>query len=57
MSNAEFSEAAAANLCLPSPACVGRVGEMIKGRSKIDAYGDNIQSAALPGDHWRKKAR
>ena len=48
-------EAAAANLCLPSPACSGRVGEVIRGRSKIDVFGDNIQSAALPGDHWRKR--
>ena len=51
LSNAEFSEAAASNLCLPSPACKDRLGEAIKGRSKIDLYGDNIQSASLPGDH------
>ena len=55
LSNEEFSEAAAANLCLPSPACVGRVGEGIRGRSKVDLYGDAVQSSALPGDHWRKR--
>ena len=42
LSNAEFSEAAAANLCLPSPACTGLVGETVKGSRKVDKYGDNI---------------
>ena len=51
----EFSEAAATNLCLPSPACSGRVGETVKGRVQVDAYGDNIQSTCLPGDHWRRR--
>ena len=55
LTNAEFSEAAAANLCLPSPACAGRVGEVIRGRVTIDKYGDNIQATSLPGDHWRKR--
>ena len=55
LSNAEFSEAAAANLCLPSPACKGRVGETVKGRTVIDKYGDNVQSTCLPGDHWRQR--
>ena len=55
LSSAEFSEAAAASLCLPSPACSGRVGEVIKGRVTIDEYGDNIQATALPGDHWRRR--
>ena len=49
----QFSEAAAANLCLPSPACEGRVGEVIRGRVKIDQYGDNIQSTNIGVDHWR----
>ena len=53
LTNAEFSEAAAASLCLPSPACSGRIGETIRGRVSIDKYGDNIQSTPLPGDHWR----
>ena len=45
LNTAEFSEAAATNLCIPSPACAGRVGEVIKGRSRIDEYGDKIQAA------------
>ena len=53
LSNAEFSEAAATSLCLPSPACAERVGEVVKGRVCLDEYGDNIQSCPLPGDHWR----
>ena len=51
----EFAEAAAANLCLPSPACVGRVGETVKGQIKVDIHGDNIQSTQLKGDHWRRR--
>lgn len=46
LSDAEFSEAAASNLCLPSPACRGR--EVV-----IDEYGDNIQASVLAGDHYR----
>ena len=34
LTNAEFAEAAANHLCLPSPACRGRVGEPIKGGGK-----------------------
>jgi hypothetical protein len=55
LSNAEFAEAATSNLCLPSPACRGRVGEPIKGQVTIDPYGDNIQASALKGDHWRTR--
>jgi hypothetical protein len=57
LSNEEFSEAAAASLCLPSPACQDRVGEVIngRGRKKIDMYGDHIQSTCLKGDHWRQR--
>ena len=55
LSNAEFAEAAATSLCLPSPACVGRVGEIVKGRKVIDMYGDQVQAAPLPGDHWRQR--
>ena len=35
LTNAEFSEAAAANLCLPAPACVGREGEVIRGQGNF----------------------
>ena len=55
LSNAEFSEAAASNLCLPSPACAGRIGETVKGRVTLDIYGDNLQSTPLAGDHWRRR--
>ena len=55
LSNAEFAEAAATNLCLPSPACHGRVGEPIRGRATIDTHGDNIQASPLSGDHWRQR--
>ena len=52
LTSAEF-EAAAANLCLPSPACAGRIGEVIRGRIKVDQYGDNVQATNIQGDHWR----
>ena len=55
MTSKEFTEAAAANLALPSPACVARVGETVKGRVKIDPYGDNVQATGLEGDHWRSR--
>jgi hypothetical protein len=55
LSSAEFSEAAASNLCLPSPACKGRVGETIKGAITIDKYGDKVQATAMKGDHWRSR--
>ena len=55
LTSAEFAEAAAANLVLPSPACVGRVGETVRGQVKVDLYGDNIQSQPLCGDHWRRR--
>ena len=55
LSNTEFSEAAATNLILPSPACTGRVGETVRGRRKVDLYGDNIQATSLTGDHWRQR--
>ena len=48
-------QAADASLCLPSPACSGRVGEVIKGRVTIHEYRENIQATALPGDHWRRR--
>ena len=51
LTSAEFSEVAAANLCLPSPSCKDRVGGIIK----VDLYGDNIQSTNIPGDHSRTR--
>jgi hypothetical protein len=55
LNSAEFSKAAASFLCLPSPACVGRVGETVRGRVKIDLYGDNLQATSLVGYHGRKR--
>ena len=58
LSNAEFSEAAAADLVLPSPGCAERVGEVVKpGRRprKLDIYGDALQATCFPGDHWRQR--
>ena len=55
LSNKEFAEAAAANLCLHSPACSARIGEIIKGRVRVDPYGDNLQATCLQGDHWRTR--
>ena len=52
--NAEFSEALALTLCMPSPSCQQRVGEKV-GKSVVDVFGDNIMAAALPGDHWRTR--
>ena len=40
LSNAEFGEAGAASLCLPSPGAAGMVGEPIRGRKVVDVYGD-----------------
>ena len=55
LSDAEFAEAAASNLCLPSPCCKDRIGEPIRGRVLIDEFGDNVQATALQGDHWRTR--
>ena len=51
----EFTEAAATQLCLPSPACASRIGEIIRGRKRIDLFGDNVRAAKLPGDGFRKR--
>ena len=55
LTSAEFAEASAAALCLPSPACKEKLGEKVTGRSVVDLYGDTVQSAQLPGDHWRRR--
>ena len=55
LTNAEFAEAAASNLCLPSLACRGMVGKPVRGRTIIDAHGDIIQASPLQGDHWRQR--
>ena len=55
ITSAEFREAATSMLCLPSPACLERLGEVVKGNQRVDLYGDVVQSASLPGDHFRKR--
>ena len=42
-------------LCLPSPACQEKLGETLRSRAVVDLYGDQVQSTALPGDHWRTR--
>ena len=51
----EFTEAAATQLCLPSPACASRIGETVRGTKKVDLFGDNVRAAKLPGDGFRKR--
>ena len=55
LTNAEFAEAAANHLCLPSPACRGMVGEPIKNGVVVDQFGDNVQATSVPGHHWRTR--
>ena len=55
MTSAEFSEAAAAALCLPSPACTEKLGEVIRGRQVVDLFGEAVQSTITTGDHYRKR--
>ena len=54
LSSAVFVEAAAAHLCLPSPACSDKVGQKV-GRTTVDIYGDKVRSVALPGDGFRTR--
>ena len=55
LTSAEFSEGAAAALCLPSPACMERLGQVIRGRQVVDLFGENVQSTITTGDHYRKR--
>ena len=46
----------AAQLCLPSPACVGKIGEPVgQGGAVVDLFGDAVVCARLPFDTWRHK--
>ena len=51
----EFSESFAAMLCLPSPACVPRVGDTISGALKVCQFGDNVVNQVMRGDGWRTR--
>ena len=55
LTSAEFSEAAAAALCLPSPACVEKLGQVIRGRQVVNLFGEAVQSTITTGDHYRKR--
>ena len=55
LTSAEFSEAAAAALCLPSPACADRLGQVVRGRHVVDLYGEVVLCTTTPGDHFRKR--
>ena len=54
LSSPVFAEAAAALLCLPSPACADRIGCEV-GKRRVDKYGDQVQAARVEGDNWRKR--
>ena len=55
LTSAEFSEAAAASLCLPSPACADRLGQVIRGAQVVDLHGEAVQCTITTGDHQREK--
>ena len=55
LSSPVFSEAMCSLLCLPSPACRDRLGEHVRWGVVVDRWGDNVMSAALPGDTWRTR--
>ena len=55
LTSAEFSEAAAAALCIPSPACGEKLGQVIRGRQVVDLFGETVQSTITTGDHYRKR--
>ena len=33
--------------------CKDRIGEVVRGRAKVDKYGDSFQATNVEGDHWR----
>ena len=55
LSAAEFGEAFAALLCLPSPACQPRLGETVTRRDRVDCFGDRVMNAVMRGDGWRRR--
>ena len=54
-SPSQFREITARYFGAPSPACQGYVGCSIRGASRLDAHGDRLTTATLPGDHWRSR--
>jgi hypothetical protein len=33
--------------------CNDRIGEVVRGRVKVDKHGDSVQATNVEGDHWR----
>ena len=55
LSSPVFAEAAAALLCIPSPACADKIGYEV-GDRRVDQFGDQVQAArGVEGDDWRKR--
>ena len=56
-SSAEFGEAFAALLCLPSPACQPRLGEPVPGRGRVRVcrWGDSVVNSTMRGDGPRRR--
>jgi hypothetical protein len=57
LSLAEFGEGFAAFLCLPSPACQPRLGEVVpgRGRGRVCRYVDVVANAIMKGDWPRRR--
>ena len=53
LSNAEFSEAFAAMLACPSPACTERLGQPVPGGKRVCRWGDVVVTARMRGDGER----
>ena len=47
LSSPVFCEAMCAHLCLPSPACMERLGEPVARGAVVDLYGDKVMAAAV----------
>ena len=54
LESCEFQEVVAQHLCLQSPGCAARVGQVV-GKSVLDRYGDKLGSERLPGDGLRER--
>ena len=54
LNSAEFTQCAAAQLCVPSPACLPKVGERV-GRQTVDIFGDRVVAARMAGDGYRRR--
>ena len=54
LTSAELTECASSMLCVPSPACMRKLGEKVGGR-RVDMWGDNVLAEkAVDGDGRRK---